>query len=93
MQIQHEERKKKGAFFIEKGGERLAELAYFKSAPAEMTIYHTEVSDELRGGGKGKELIKEAVKYARKHDLKIVATCPFAKKVLEGAPEFHDVLK
>lgn len=64
MKIEHEERKKKGTFFINENGERLAELAYFKSAPSEITIYHTEISEELRGEGIGQDMVAEAVSYA-----------------------------
>ncbi len=92
MQITHEEQKKKGTFFIEKNGNRLAELVYFRSAPGRMTIYHTEVSEKLRGSGKGKGLVVAAAEFARENDLKIIPTCPFAKKVLDATPEFRDVI-
>lgn len=92
MEIRHEEQKKKGAFFVEEDGERLAELAYFKSAPGQITIYHTEVREKLRGEGIGQDLVSAAVQYARENNLKIVPTCPYTKKVIDRTPEFHDVL-
>ena len=76
MRIEHKEEKKKGVFFIEENGERLAELAYFESAPDEITVYHTEVSDKLRGEGIGQDLVGAAVSFARENKLKIVPTCP-----------------
>ena len=92
MKIEHKDGKKKGVFFIEENGERLAELAYFESAPDEITIYHTEVSDKLRGEGIGQDLVGAAVSFAREKGLKIVPTCPYAKKVIDRTPEFQDVL-
>jgi len=92
MRIEHKEEKKKGVFFIEENGERLAELAYFESAPDEITVYHTEVSDKLRGEGIGQDLVGAAVSFARENKLKIVPTCPYAKKVIDRTPEFQDVL-
>jgi predicted GNAT family acetyltransferase len=92
MGIELEEMGKKGALFVEKDGERQAELRFFHSAPGRMTIYHTEVNKNLRVTGVGTELVAEAVKYARKKALKIVPTCPFARKVIERTPEFRDVL-
>lgn len=92
MDIRHEEKKKKGVFFIEVDGERLAELEYFLSAPGEMTVYHTGVREKLRGQHVGDKLVAEAVSFARTHDLKIVPTCPFTKKVIERTPEFKDIL-
>jgi uncharacterized protein len=92
MEIGHEEKKKKGAFFIEENGERLAELRYFKSAPGTITIYHTEVEEKFRGEGIGQDLVGAAVNYARAHKLKIVPECPYAKKVIERTPGFQDVV-
>ena len=91
MDIKLEETRK-GTLFTEKDGERLAELRFFRSGAGRMTIYHTEVNENLRETGFGTELVAEAVKYARENALKIVPTCPFARKVIEGTPEFQDVL-
>ncbi len=92
MQIEHEQLKKKGVFLVNKDGERLAELAYFTSAPGQITVYHTEVSEQLRGEGIGKKLVAAVVKYARENNLKIIPTCPYARKVIETTPAFQDVL-
>ena len=92
MEIQHSEVKKKGNFFIDENGEKLAELVYFRSSPGEMTIYHTEVSPKLRGEGIGRDLVAAAVKFARENDLKIEATCPYAKKLIDKTPEYQDII-
>lgn len=92
MKIEREEHGKKGAFFIDEDGEWIAELTYFKSGDCEITLDHTEVDDKLRGEGIASDLVGEAVKYARAEGLKIKATCPYAKKVLEKHPEYEDVL-
>ena len=92
MTIEHKEQKKKGMFYIDDDGDKVAELAYLRSAPGEITIHHTEVSEDLRGDGIGQDLVAAAVKYARENKLKIVATCPYAHKIIEETPEFRDVL-
>jgi predicted GNAT family acetyltransferase len=92
MQVQHEELRKKGAFFFEENGQRVAEMLYFHSKPGEITIYHTEVSATLAGKGVGRELVTAGVKYARENDLRIVPTCSYAKSVIDKTPEFQDVL-
>lgn len=91
MKIQREEHGKKGAFFVEKDGEWLAEMTYFKSGDNEITIDHTEVDESLKGKGIGKKLVEEAVKYARANNLKIKATCPFATAEFEKTPDYSDV--
>ena len=92
MKINREEHGKKGAFFIEQDGEWVAEMTYVKSGENIITIDHTEVDESLQDKGIGKDLVAEGVKYARENNLKIVATCPFAKKVIDETPEFQDVL-
>ena len=89
MEIRHQE----GEFYIEKDGKRIALLDYRKGPGSEMTITHTEVGEELAGQGIGKKLVGEAVTYARDNGLKVIATCPFAAKVMLKTPEFQDVLK
>jgi predicted GNAT family acetyltransferase len=91
MEIQHDEHGRKGAFFIDEEGEWIAELTYFKTGDT-MTIDHTEIDEKLRGEGIGEDLVKAAVEYARANGLKVVAVCPYAKKVIERTPELQGVL-
>jgi predicted GNAT family acetyltransferase len=92
MEIQHRSTESKGEFFIEKNGKRIAEMTYSKAGTARIIIDHTEVSDEGRGKGLGKKLVKEGVEFARENDLKIIPLCPFAKAIIQKTPEFQDVL-
>ena len=92
MEIQREEHGRKGAFFIDQDGEWIAELTYVKSGPDRIVIDHTEVDEEHRHKGLGTELVKRAVEYARENNIKIRATCPFAKKVIEETDDYRDVL-
>ena len=57
----------------------------------EIDIDHTGVSDELGGQGLGKKLVNSVVEYARNNNLKIIASCPFAKDVLEKDDHAQDV--
>lgn len=92
MKIQRQEHGKKGAFFIEKDGEWLAEMTYVKVGDDKFIIDHTEVDESLKGEGFGRDLVAEAVKYARENKLKIHATCPFAKAELEKNVDYADIL-
>lgn len=69
-----------------------AEMTYVPTGEHQIIIDHTGVGDSLKGQGVGKALVKAGVEYARENNLKIHATCPFAKKVLEETLEYHDVL-
>jgi predicted GNAT family acetyltransferase len=92
MKIQLEQNGNRGAFFIEEDGERLAEMVFSQAGPDKIIVDHTEVSDKLRGKGAGKQLVAEAVDYARKNKIKIVPLCPFTKSVIDKTPEYQDVL-
>jgi predicted GNAT family acetyltransferase len=92
MDIRHEQNQKEGDFFIEIDGERLGELKYSVSKPGEIAIYHTGVDEKLRGHKAGEKLVAAAVEFARANELKIVPTCPYAKKVIDQTPEYQDVL-
>ena len=92
MEIQREEHGRKGAFFIDKGGEWVAELTYVNNGDNTITIDHTEVDEDLRGDDLGKDLVGAAVGYARENGLKLKLQCPFAKKVIDSTPEYQDVL-
>ena len=92
MLIQHKQIGGKGMFFIGQDGAILAEMVYSMSSPDKMIIEHTEVDESLEGKGAGKQLVETAVLYARNHNIKIVALCPFAKSILDKVTAWQDVL-
>ena len=92
MEIQRFEDGSRGSFFVEKDGEKLAEMTYSKAGADKFIIDHTEVDASLKGEGVGKKLVLESVRYARENDLKIIPLCPFAKSVFDKNAELADVL-
>ncbi len=92
MEIQRKETENKGKFYIEENGKQLALMTYKKSSEDKIIIDHTEVDESLQGEGIGNDLVEASVKFARENNLKIVATCPFAKKVIDETPEFQKIL-
>lgn len=91
MNVQQRDSGEEGAFYVEENGRLLAELSYFWQGD-QMIIAHTDVSDELRGQGAGKQLVAAAVAFARDRSITILPFCPFAKQVFERTPTFQDVL-
>jgi len=57
-----------------------------------MTIWHTEVPEELRGRGLAQELVTTAFQYAKDHHLKVDVVCPIATHFLQSHPEFHSLV-
>ncbi len=92
MKIQREEHGKKGAFFIERDGDWIAEMTYSREGTRKIVIDHTEVDESLQGQGIGESLVEEAVKWARKNKLLIKPICPFVKNILESSEDYEDVL-
>ena len=92
MEIKNEERHHAGAFYIDDNGERLGEMRYLVRDNTVMNIYHTEVSDKLKGHHMGEKLVEAGVKYARKNNFKILPTCTFARSVFNRTPAYDDVL-
>jgi uncharacterized protein len=93
MKINHDQTETKGSFYVGEKNTPLAEMTYSKAGSDTIIIDHTQVSDELKGQGAGKQLVTAAVDYARQNKIKIIPLCPFAKSVFEKVKEFQDVLK
>ena len=66
----------KGAFFVEEDGKRVAEMVISVSG-GNLTVYHTEVSESLKGKGVSAELLETMVKYVRDNNLKVIPLCPY----------------
>jgi len=89
--IQHERTGHRGAFFLERDGERLAQMTY-TVAGTRVIIDHTDVDDRLRGTGMGRKLVEAAVEWARKENAHLMPLCPYAKSVFDKTPDYADVL-
>ena len=89
--IQHEHSGHKGAFYLERDGERLAQMTY-TVAGSRVIIDHTDVDDRLRGTGMGRKLVEAAVEWARKENARLMPLCPYAKSVFDKTPAYGDVL-
>ena len=76
----------RGAFVIEDSGERLAEMEIGISGD-NLTVYHTEVSDKLKGQGVGSRLLERMVEYARENNLNVIALCPFVRAQFQRHPD------
>lgn len=76
----------KGAFFIEEDGKRVAEMV-ISIAGGNLTVYHTEVSESLKGKGVSTELLEKMVKYVRDNNLKVIPLCPYVNVQFRRHPD------
>lgn len=93
MTVQHKTDGRHGTFYVEDDGDIAAEMVYNLTSANQMIIEHTEVGEALRGKNVGMELVHAGVEYARRHAIKVIPLCPFAKKVLDKKPDWQDVLE
>jgi predicted GNAT family acetyltransferase len=91
--FEHEDEASKGAFFVQKDGQRVAEMTYSRTNPSLIIIDHTEVDPSLSGQGIGRKLLGELVSWVRSAGIKVVPLCPFAKAQFEKDNSIRDVLR
>lgn len=76
----------RGSFVIEKAGEKFAEMEIAVSE-GNLTVYHTEVAETLKGQGIASKLLSEMVSYARTNNLKVIPLCPYVLAQFRRRPE------
>jgi uncharacterized protein len=76
----------RGALVIEEGEERLAEMTFGKDG-TNLEVYHTQVSDKLKGQGVAAGLLEKMVNFAREENLQIVPLCPYVSAQFNRHPE------
>lgn len=91
MEIEHNKSENRGIFKAMEDGSKAGEMTYSRRGET-IVIEHTEVDPKFQGKGVGKQLVKEAVNFSRKNNVKISPECSYAKKVLTRGEEFKDVL-
>ncbi|WP_026999421.1 GNAT family N-acetyltransferase [Eisenibacter elegans] len=92
MDVQQEDNGKKGKFFVLENGQQEAEMTYTWAGDSRIIIDHTDVGEALKGKSAGKQMVMQAVAFAREKGIKIIPLCPFAKSVFDKVAEIRDVL-
>ncbi|QNP48800.1 GNAT family N-acetyltransferase [Diaphorobacter aerolatus] len=90
--VQHEESPTKGAFYIDRDGERVAEMSYSRTNEHMIIIDHTNVDDSLRGQGVARQLLDALVAWARGTHTKVLPLCAYAKAQFDKDPSIRDLL-
>ena len=79
----------KGAFFVEEDGKRVAEMVVSISG-SNLTVFHTEVSESLKGKGVSTQLLETMVQYVRDNNLKVIPLCPYVNVQFRRHPDKYD---
>ena len=64
-----------------------AELFYAPFGDDILDLQHTEVPRSAQGQGVSDVLVRGALAYAREHDFRVIATCPYVQRWLRKHPE------
>lgn len=92
MDIQYQESKHGGVFFLEESGHRIAEITYQWKDKTTIIADHTWVDGSLRGQGVARKMLDTLVEFARDKQLKIVATCSYVEVMFRRDKGLADVV-
>ncbi|MDN3493271.1 GNAT family N-acetyltransferase [Winogradskyella bathintestinalis] len=92
MELKHEETTTRNRFYLVDKDMEVGEITYAYMKDHIIDINHTEIHEKYRGQDLGEKLVEATVNFARKKEVKITASCPYAKKVLDKADKYNDVI-
>lgn len=93
MNIKQSDDTKHGTFEIFDADVKAGEMAYTWAGDSMLIIDHTDVEDQFRGQGIGRQLLDALVAFAREREIKVIPLCPFSKSVFDKDQSINDVLK
>lgn len=70
-----------------------AKISWTPSVKNVLIIESTVVDKEHEGQGLARKLVEATAKMAREENKKLIATCTYAKKVLEGSEKYRGLLQ
>ncbi|WP_420583237.1 GNAT family N-acetyltransferase [Reichenbachiella sp.] len=92
MNIEQFDRDNKGFFKAIEDEKEAGRMSYSWAGDDRIIIDHTEVNPEFKGKGVGKQLVLEAVDFARVKKISIIPLCTFARSVFDRDESLRDVL-
>lgn len=93
MEISIKETEQKGVAEATENQKKAGLMTYSKPDSDYIIIGHTNVEDNYRGKGVGKQLLYKIVEMAREKNLKILPECSFAKAIIKKHSDLQDVVK
>jgi predicted GNAT family acetyltransferase len=92
MEIRKKESGRTGKFIVYEDDEEVADISWLVNDEGNYVIDHTTVSEKMAGKGLGVTLFNSVIDMARDENKKIIAGCPFVRKMFERNKEkYSDV--
>lgn len=89
IDVRYEQERHRAAVYD--GGKEIGECT-FSVNDGVWTIDHTGVDGAYQGQGIARQLVDRVASAARQADVKLNATCSYARNVLERSTEYADLL-
>src|SRR5690554_7773326 len=89
MEITINESATKGFALAEDKGTTAGKMTFSIPSSDFIIIDHTEVEQEFKGQGVGKQMLDRLVEMAREKEIKILPLCPFASRSEEHTSELQ----
>jgi predicted GNAT family acetyltransferase len=84
LDIQHRPNGTSGSFAALLAGQTIGRIDYVATgSPLTYDLTHTEVDSAHEGKGYGRQLVHAVAEWAEREGFSLVASCPYAAKVLE----------
>jgi predicted GNAT family acetyltransferase len=93
MDIEITEKDSKGYAEATIDGNPAGKMTYNIPNTSFVIIDHTEVEEDYKGQGVGKQMLYRIVDMAREKNMTIFPLCPFAKAMFNKINDIQDVLK
>jgi len=82
------EKNEPDAFNLYNEGKKIGEMIV-EIRDGAMTVFHTEVDEDMEGRGFAKQLLQSMVGYVREHDLMVVPMCAYVGAEFKRHPDLY----
>lgn len=87
LEVNHNEGKNRFEIQL---GDQVAMVKYVL-ASGQIIFTHTEVPEAFEGQGVAGKLAKAAIEYAKAHEMRIRAMCPYIAAYIQRHPEYQSI--
>lgn len=91
MELKHEESTSLNRFYLVENDKVVGEMIYTFAKDHVIDINHTEIDSAYRGQSLGQQLIDAVIDYIKSNNLKAMASCPYAEKMLRRHDSYDDI--
>ena len=81
----------KNRFYLGDPVHPTAEITFEQISEDTLSVNHTFVDESLRGQGIAEKLLDAVADHDRSGHKKLSATCPYARKKLDGSEKYRDI--